>query len=102
MMSCMPVRASGGALALILFLLAHTGTGGATPSDPTGRRQTLLGRSVDGRPIVAIETGDFDAHQRVLVVGCIHGNEPAGVAIASRLAHITPPREAEPRVVPDL
>jgi len=96
----MPVRAGGYALALAL-LLAHAAAGGAA-ADPTGRHQILLGRSVDGRPIVAIETGDFDASARVLVVGCIHGNEPAGVAIANRLSHRSPPRELDLWIVPVL
>ena len=96
----MPVRASGGALALAL-LLAHVAAAGAGV-DPVGHRQTVLGRSVDGRPIVAIETGDFDAPRRILVVGCIHGSEPAGIAIADRLSHISPPREIDLWIVPAL
>ncbi len=88
------------AFALALFL-AHAIAGGAA-ADPAGRHQILLGRSVDGRPIVAIETGDFDASKRVLVVGCIHGNEPAGIAIANRLAHISPPHELDVWVIPVL
>src|SRR5690242_21836425 len=99
-MSRMPVRVSGGALALSLtMLLAPAGSAAA---DPAGRHQTLLGRSVDGSPVVAIETGDLDASVRVLVVGCIHGNEPAGIAIADRLTHISPPPELDLWVVPDL
>lgn len=90
-----------GVLALSI-LLAHAAAGGAASADPAGRQQTLLGRSVDGRPIVAIETGDFDAATRLLVVGCIHGNEPAGIAIANRLSHISPPRELDLWIVPDL
>jgi len=99
----MLVRASRGALALSLaMLLAPAAVGAAAATDPSGRQQTLLGRSVDGRPIVAIEVGDFDASKRVLVVGCIHGNEPAGIAIANRLAHISPPPELDLWIVPDL
>src|SRR5437016_740418 len=49
----------------------------------------LLGRSVDGRPISAREVGD-PGGTRILVVGCIHGNEPAGIAIARRLAQLSP------------
>jgi protein MpaA len=73
----------------------------ATP-DPTGHRTVLLGRSVDGRPITAIETGDLDSPRRELVVGCIHGNECAGVAIAERLARTRAPRELALWIVPDL
>jgi protein MpaA len=87
---------------LVVLVLAQTAPCAAAPGDATGRRHTLLGRSVDGRPIVAIETGDFDARRRILVVGCIHGNEPAGIAIATRLAHISPPRELDLWIVPVL
>ena len=52
-------------------------------------RRVVLGRSVEGRPIVAFEVGEGNA-RRELVVGCIHGNETAGVAIARRLVRASP------------
>jgi murein peptide amidase A len=97
----MPVRASGGAVALAV-LLAHTVAGAAAATDPTGRHQALLGRSVDGRLIIAIETGDLDASRKLLVVGCIHGNESAGIAITRRLTEIPPPRDLDLWLVPVL
>jgi murein peptide amidase A len=60
----------------------------------------LLGRSVAGRPITTLEVGDASA-TRVLVVGCIHGNEPAGIAVARRLA-ASPPRDVDLWIVPVL
>src|SRR5690349_18844676 len=45
----------------------------------------LLGRSEQGRPIVAERVGDPDGTP-VLVVGCIHGNECAGTAVVAALA----------------
>jgi murein peptide amidase A len=60
----------------------------------------LLGRSVDGRAITAVEVGD-PAATRVLVVGCIHGNEPAGIAVAQRLERLSP-AGVDLWVVPDL
>jgi murein peptide amidase A len=50
----------------------------------------VLGRSVDGRPIVAYEVGNPASSRRELVVGCIHGNETAGIAIARRLERMSP------------
>lgn len=44
----------------------------------------LLGRSEDGRAIFALRTGD-PRGPRALVVGCIHGNECAGIAIIRAL-----------------
>jgi protein MpaA len=46
---------------------------------------------VKGRPIVAYVVGSPNAQRRVLVVGCVHGNEPAGEAITRRLRTLTPP-----------
>jgi murein peptide amidase A len=76
--------------------------GTAKRPDPVGSRSILLGRSVDGRAIAAVETGDFDSPNRTLVVGCIHGNECAGIAIVTRLAHTAPPSEADVWIVLDL
>jgi murein peptide amidase A len=53
-------------------------------------RRVVLGRSLDGSPIVAFEVGDRAAARRELVVGCIHGNEAAGIAVARRLEHASP------------
>ncbi len=53
----------GGALALALVgalaLVAAGHSHGA--ADPSGRRTITLGRSVDGRPITAVEVGDFES-----------------------------------------
>jgi protein MpaA len=70
--------------------------------DALVHRRVLLGHSVRGRPIVAVELGDPDAPRRLLVVGAIHGNESAGVAIARELEHGSPPRQAMLWIVPDL
>ena len=50
-----------------------------------------LARSEQGRAIEVAQIGALDAPHRVLVVGCIHGNEPAGIAIADRLAALRLP-----------
>jgi Zinc carboxypeptidase len=58
-----------------------------------------LGRSIQGRPIVAIRVGDAKG-ARVLVVGCVHGNECAGIAIINALEHTR--TAADLWLVPDL
>jgi protein MpaA len=58
---------------------------------PAWRHTEVLGESVRGRTIRAIVVGDPDAPRRILVVGCIHGNECAGVAVARRLTRRAPP-----------
>jgi murein peptide amidase A len=61
----------------------------------------LLGRSVDGRRIVAYELGDPAAARKVLVVGCIHGNECAGIAVLDRLRRLGPLPGVDLWLVPD-
>jgi murein peptide amidase A len=97
----MLLRAAAAALALVAPAAVAAMPGGAAV-DPTGRHSSSLGRSAGGRPIMAIETGDPDASRRMLVVGCIHGNEPAGIAIAEQLAHDPPPRELDLWIIPTL
>jgi predicted deacylase len=55
---------------------------GATDSDAEPR-QVELGRSVAGAPIVMQVFGD--GPERILVVGGIHGDEPTGADLATRL-----------------
>ena len=69
---------------------------------PLIRHEVVLGRSERGRPIVAWETGDPQARRRVLVVGCIHGNEPAGIAVADAVVSARVPAGTDVWVVPDL
>ena len=89
--------------ALALAAAAHAGAVNATAgADAAVHRTVLLGRSVDGRPITAVETGDPDTQRKTLVVGCIHGNECAGVTIAERLARTRPPAETDIWIVGDL
>jgi murein peptide amidase A len=53
-------------------------------------RVIVLGHSVRGRAILAHVVGSPAARRRILVVGCVHGNEPAGEAITRRLRTATP------------
>jgi murein peptide amidase A len=61
-----------------------------------------IGHSVDGRAIRPVVLGDPAAAHRVLVVGCIHGNEPAGMAITRRLIAAGAPAGTEIVVVPSV
>ena len=45
----------------------------------------VIGHSVQGRPIAVDRVGEADATRRILVVGAIHGNEPAGRGIVEDL-----------------
>jgi protein MpaA len=72
------------------------------PTDPLVRRRLVIGHSMRGRSIEAVALGDPDALRKLLMVGCIHGNESAGTAIARRLASGAPPPRAMLWVVEDL
>ncbi len=50
----------------------------------------VIGHSVRGRPIVAYERGS-PAAPATVVVGVIHGNEPAGLGVISLLRHVPLP-----------
>jgi N-acetylmuramoyl-L-alanine amidase len=50
-----------------------------------------IGTSAEGRPIRAELVGSPSARNKILVVGSIHGNEPAGRAITRRLRKVRPP-----------
>jgi murein peptide amidase A len=54
-----------------------------------------IGHSVDGRAIQPVALGTPFAAHRVLVVGCIHGNETAGIAIVRKLIEAGAPRGTE-------
>jgi hypothetical protein len=62
----------------------------AQPS-PAARGE-VIGRSAEGRPIRALRVGSPRARVKVLVVGAVHGNEPAGRAVVERLRRAKPPR----------
>jgi protein MpaA len=60
------------------------------------------GWSAQGRPIQVYERGDPASANRVLVVGCIHGNECAGIPVVRRLLAAPPPQGAALWLVPNL
>jgi protein MpaA len=63
----------------------------------------VIGRSVQGRPIVAMERGDPYAARRLLVVGCIHGPaECAGIAVVRRLRRMPLPAGLDLWLVPSV
>jgi protein MpaA len=55
------------------------------------RHGAVVGRSVDGRAILAVRIGPAGAARRLLIVACVHGDEPSGEAITHRLRFVRPP-----------
>jgi len=74
---------------------------GAPPA--VARRTTVtIGRSAEGRPIRAVAMNGQTDGPMVLVVGCIHGTECAGLRIAETLHQGCPPEGDGMVVVPNL
>lgn len=82
---------------LIAAALVPTPVGSA---DVVERRR--IGRSVRNREIRAVNVGAQNHNIKVLVVGCIHGNECAGKAVIRRLRGTLSPRGFELWLVKDL
>lgn len=61
-----------------------------------------IGRSVHGRQIVVHRVGDPTAPAKVLVVGCIHGNECVGLPVIDRLRRSTAIPGVELWIVPSV
>jgi protein MpaA len=67
------------------------GSGAESEGPAASATVQTIGRSVRGRPIRARLVGDPAAATKVLVVGCIHGDETAGEAVTRRLRGLSPP-----------
>jgi protein MpaA len=65
-----------------------------------GVRSERVGESTRGQEIRAFTLGS--GRPRILVVGCIHGNECAGSVVATRLLHTQAPQRGSIWVVQDL
>jgi N-acetylmuramoyl-L-alanine amidase/Zinc carboxypeptidase len=61
----------------------------------------VIGTSAEGRPLRAQLVGSPRAPVRLLVVGALHGNEPAGTAITRGLRRVRPPRGTALWIVDD-
>jgi hypothetical protein len=72
---------AGAALAAAVLAASPPSAGG----EPIVRASTF-GVSARGRPLRVLELTGERATRRVLVIGCIHGNECAGRAVTRRLA----------------
>ena len=71
----------------IEILLSALALASSAPTTSTA----IVGHSVQDRPIKVHRLGNAEASTKVLVVGCIHGNECAGTAITHNLLRRKPP-----------
>jgi hypothetical protein len=106
------------AACVLVGALAATGCGGGgasktgppPPSAPTRvavapkptRTTRLLGYSTQGRPIRVTELVGRRPGRTILVIGCIHGTEPAGIAVTKRLLAGPAPRAGTIWILQDL
>jgi murein peptide amidase A len=102
------------AAAVVAAIVAVTGGGGRTAharharragrAQPPRRRVTVvrLGKSARGRPIDAVHLGTGASRADLLVVGCVHGNEPAGIAVTKALRRTLAGRGIDAWLIDDL
>jgi protein MpaA len=72
-------------------LAFDTSTSVASAPSPASIHAQIIGRSVQGRPIRLVRVGQAAAPRRVLIVGCIHGTERAGLTVTRALRRVAPP-----------
>jgi protein MpaA len=76
-------------------------TTAAPPTTAVVVQQLVIGHSVDGRPISAIERGT-PGGTVALVIGCIHGDEDAGVEVVDALLSAPVPAGVDLWLVPSM
>jgi N-acetylmuramoyl-L-alanine amidase len=67
------------AIGAAIAALSSIGAAAASPE------RIVFGHSVRGRPLVALRVGDPESPNKALVVGNIHGDEPAGTAVTRQI-----------------
>jgi N-acetylmuramoyl-L-alanine amidase len=79
-------------VALAGLAAATVATAPGPPAPAAVERSVVIGHSAQGRPIRAELVGSPRARVKLLVVGSVHGDEPAGRAVVARLRRATPPQ----------
>lgn len=75
-------RALAGGFAAAALVAAVAGQGaGADPQAGAAADRQVVGRSVEDRPVTAVQIGDPAGTRVALVVGVIHGDERAGLRV---------------------
>lgn len=71
-----------------------------TPTLSPAPSTTTIGRSRQGRALTATRYGWATAPRTVVVIGLLHGDEPAGLTVVTALRTLTPPTDTQLWVVP--
>jgi murein peptide amidase A len=72
------------------------------PDVASAGKRVTIGHSVLGRSLVATIKGSPQAATRILAIGCVHGDETAGIRVARRLIASASSPEAALWIVPSL
>ncbi|MFM8352403.1 MAG: DUF2817 domain-containing protein, partial [Actinomycetales bacterium] len=80
---------------MVIFVLSGSTSATAEPG-------VAIGTSALGAPIHAYVLGDPEATTRVVVLGQMHGNEPAGTEVISALRNLTPPEDTALWLIPTM
>jgi murein peptide amidase A len=85
--------AVAGLTAAVICVMAVAGQQLVPAGQGATEESELIGRSIQGRAITAVRMGDASAEQVALVVGVIHGDEPAGLPVIEVLREhaVVPP-----------
>ncbi|HSV40868.1 MAG TPA: M14 family zinc carboxypeptidase, partial [Nocardioidaceae bacterium] len=91
---------------LLMGLLASVATFGppAAAGDPATHviEWRRIGESVHGRAIWAFRVGDPEARVKAVLLGAIHGDEPAGMVLARAVKEARPFQGVDLWVVPTI
>ena len=87
-------------LVLAVTLAFGSGGGGAAGASQTSRETVVFGSSVEGRPLEAIVVGSNAPRRTIVVVGAVHGDEPAGLTVTDVLAQVLVPSWLRLVVIP--
>lgn len=82
------------------LMVAPTSTAVGVSDAPTVLSSRVIGRSVQGRAIRAYRLGDPTAPRKAVVLGSIHGDEPAGIRVTEGLRRGAPVHEVDLWVIP--
>jgi murein peptide amidase A len=88
--------------AALCALLPSVAAVTALPAAAARGRTFVFGHSVQGRPLVARVLGSSSAARKIVLVGCIHGDECAGRAILSAAEQAPAPANVQLWLVPTL
>lgn len=88
-----PRLAAGLAVAVLAAGIVSGGAAG-DPISAAASKRTVIGRSVEKRPITAVQVGDAAGTRVALIVGVTHGDEHAGLRIARAVKRQAAPQAA--------